>query len=96
MLEIERLVLNLPAGFERRAARIGRLIVVNLAEQLPELAGGRVDAFSLPPLPIGAGWSDQRIASHVAGMLASRLASRFAQTTADSATSPGESPCSTR
>jgi hypothetical protein len=93
MLEIERLVLNLPAGFERRAARIGRLTAESLAGQLPPLATGRLDALSLPPLRIGAGWSDQRIAGHVAGLLAGQLGARFAQPATTRADAPGEISC---
>ena len=86
MLDVDTLSLVLPAGFARRAARIGRLLGEELSLRAHGMAPGRIDTLVLPPLRIEAGWSDRHIASHVAAVLARRIATR----------SEGDASCSTR
>lgn len=76
MLDIDTLALTLPAGFGPRAARIGRLIGEQLAHHAPDFGPGHIDTLSLPPVRVEAGWSDQRIARHVAERLVSQIAAR--------------------
>ncbi|MFA5083671.1 MAG: hypothetical protein WC474_14050 [Hydrogenophilaceae bacterium] len=62
--EIGRINLNLPAGFEARAARIGRLVGEALARR--ELPAGRIDRIGVGPLKVDARRSDRAIAEHIA------------------------------
>lgn len=82
-LDIQHLRLSLPAGFEKRAAHIARLTGEALAASLAAHPGGTgsshtVPALSLAPLTVQAGWSDRRVADHIAGHLAARLTPRLA------------------
>jgi hypothetical protein len=74
MLEIQRLVLNLPAGFESRAARIGRLTAEALAANLPASGSGHIEKLSIAPQTVQTNWSDRRIAAHLANAIASGVA----------------------
>ncbi|MDD5366290.1 MAG: hypothetical protein PHR30_13205 [Gallionellaceae bacterium] len=62
--EIGQLKLRLPAGFEARAARIGRLVGEALARR--DLPAGRMDQVGVGPLQVDARRSDRAIAEHIA------------------------------
>jgi len=73
MLRIDRLRLSLPAGFERRAGRIARLLGDELAA-LPLAAGEvRLDRLALPPVDVARGASDRQVAGAVAAAVAAGL-----------------------
>ncbi len=75
MLEIDHLVLRLPPGFERRAARLGRLTAEALAAgPLPE-QGGNLPRLVVPAQSISPSWSDRRIAEHLARAIHQQLGS---------------------
>lgn len=63
-LQIDRLSLRLPRGFQHRAAGIARRIGQALAEARGPLRGG--DALRLPPVRIMPHTSDREIADGVA------------------------------
>lgn len=67
-LHIASLALALPAGFERRAARIGRLTAEALAAA-PPLRTGAIAALRLAPQQIAPHWSDRRIAGVLAAAI---------------------------
>ena len=76
MLEIDRLILHLPPGFEKRAARIGHLTAEALASRpLPE-QGGTVPQVAVPSQTISPSWSDRRIAEQLAGAIHRQIGSR--------------------
>lgn len=62
--EIGQISLRLPAGFEGRAQRIGRLVGDALAGQ--DLPSGRMDQVGVGPLRIDPRRSDRAIADHIA------------------------------
>lgn len=62
--EIGRLSLRLPAGFETRAARIGRLVGEALAGR--DLPAGGIAQLGVGPLKVDARRSDRAIAEHIA------------------------------
>lgn len=65
MVEIERLSLRLPAGFESRAARIARLAARALsAHALPQ--SGALALVTVPPLRLDARRSDRALAAEIA------------------------------
>lgn len=73
MLTIDTLSLRLPAGFEHRAERIGRL----LGDALARLAPGSsiaLDRLALPPFAIAPGASDVSIAAGIAASVHRQLA----------------------
>jgi len=73
MTEIGALALQLPSGFERRAARLARLTAQALAERpLPE--GAPLATLRLAPLALDARRSDPALA----GVLASHIAAGIA------------------
>jgi len=82
MLNIEQLVLNLPAGFERRSEHITRLMIHNLGQicMTKELS---LSQLSLPPMVVNPAQSDQQIAQQMAGSLLQTLKNKG--TTANSA-----------
>lgn len=63
--EIGQLNLRLPAGFEARAQRIGRLVGESLARQ-EGLPGGQVDQIGVGPVRVDARASDRVIAARIA------------------------------
>jgi hypothetical protein len=65
--EIGRLNLRLPAGFEKRAGRIGRLVGTALSTR--DLPPGQIEHLSIGPLKIDARRSDHAIAEHIAGAI---------------------------
>lgn len=73
MLEIDRLVLRLPPGFEKRAARLGRLTAEALAARPLPASGGSVAQLAVPTQTISPGWSDRRIAHHLAAAIHQQL-----------------------
>ncbi|MEF8702415.1 MAG: hypothetical protein V5B32_04100 [Candidatus Accumulibacter sp. UW26] len=71
-LQVDTLALTLPAAFERRAARIGRLTAEALAVALP-MHGGSIAQLQLAPQRISAHWSDRRIAAELAQAIRQRI-----------------------
>ena len=72
MLNIDRLRLSLPAGYERRAERIGRLVADELASL--QLAGdASFDRLSVPAVKIARGASDRQVAGAIAGAIATKV-----------------------
>jgi hypothetical protein len=63
--EIGILRLQLPAGFEHRAQRIGRLVGEALAGR-DDLGSGQVDQLRVGPVQVEADHSDRRIAHQIA------------------------------
>lgn len=63
--EIGQLNLRLPAGFEARAQRIGRLVGESLARQ-EGLPGGQVGQIGVGPVRVDARASDRVIAERIA------------------------------
>lgn len=62
--EIGQLALNLPAGLEGRAGRIGRLVGEALARRA--LPAGRIDKLAVGPLSVDVRHSDRAIADRIA------------------------------
>lgn len=73
VLSVDTLALTLPAGFERRAARIGRLTAEALAASPPTTRGAGIARLRLTPQAVQAHWSDQRIAVHLAQAIRQRI-----------------------
>ncbi|ADW19397.1 hypothetical protein Despr_3270 [Desulfobulbus propionicus DSM 2032] len=71
--EIDHLRLQLPAGFEHRAQRIGRLVGEALAGR-DDLGFGRVDQLRVGPVQVEADHSDRRIAHQIADAIQRGLA----------------------
>jgi hypothetical protein len=63
--EIGQISLQLPAGFEARAQRIGRLVGEALARQ-DGLPSGRVERLGVGPVRIDSRRSDRAIAESIA------------------------------
>jgi hypothetical protein len=76
VLTIDTLRLQLPAGFERRAEHIGRLLGDALAriDTGPPAADLRLDRLALPPITIEAGASDFDVASGIAHSVRRQIA----------------------
>ena len=76
MLTIDRLRLRLPAGFERRAERIGRLVGDALARIDTGAPGAALtlDRLALPPITIAPGASDFDVAAGVASSVRCQIA----------------------
>lgn len=72
-LHIDSLALALPAGFERRAARIGRLTAEALAAAPPAIRTGAIAALRIAPQQIAPNWSDRRIAGALADAIRRQL-----------------------
>jgi hypothetical protein len=65
MLEIERLQLQLPTGFERRAPRISRLVAEQLA--LRGVSDSRrIERLRAGPVRVSSSDSDRRVAAAIA------------------------------
>lgn len=69
--EIGRLALTLPAGFEDRAQRIGRLVGEALAGR--ELPAGRVARLGVGPVRVDPSSSDRTIAEQIARSIHSAI-----------------------
>ena len=74
-LRIDQLNLQLPDGFEHRAAAIAQDIASELA-RLPISASLQVDSLSIEPQQIHAHYSDQQIASQIAQAIHGQLQGR--------------------
>jgi hypothetical protein len=72
-MTVDTLALRLPGGFERRAARIGRLTAEALAGTPPAVQHASIPVVQVPPLSLRAHWSDRRIASELALAIRRRL-----------------------
>ena len=73
MLTIDTLSLRLPAGFEHRAERIGRLLGDALA-RLEYRSSIALDRLVLPPIAIAPGASDVDVATGIAASVHRQLA----------------------
>lgn len=65
--EIGQIHLRLPAQFQRRAHRIGRLVGEALARR--DLPPGRIVRVQVGPVMVDARRSDKTIADHIAGTI---------------------------
>jgi len=76
VLTIDTLRLMLPAGFERRAERIGRLLGDALAGIDTGAAGAELtlDRLALPPITIAPGVSDFDVAASIASSVRHQVA----------------------
>ena len=76
MLTIDTLRLQLPAGFERRAERIGRLLGDALARIDTGAPGAELtlDRLALPPITIAPGASDFDVAAGIAASVHHQIA----------------------
>ncbi|MDH3404184.1 MAG: hypothetical protein OES32_06440 [Acidobacteriota bacterium] len=74
MLRIDHLRLELPPGFEDRAAGLARLVGDELAA-LPLTRGLRLDRLQLEPIAIAPGATDRQIAGQIATGIQRRLES---------------------
>jgi len=72
MLHIERLRMQLPAGFEHRASTIARLVGESMAE-IPFSENRTLDRLSVSPVQISPNSTDQEIAQRVAKQIASTI-----------------------
>lgn len=68
MIQIERIRMHLPAGFEHRAATIARQVCDLLAEQSVS-QDVSIDALSIPPQRIQANTSDDEIVQMIANQI---------------------------
>ena len=72
MLTIDRLRLNLPSGYQQRAASIGRRLAVELAK-MPLRHDLQLERLRLPPVDIVPGAGDGQIARRIAAAVQGRL-----------------------
>lgn len=72
MLHIERMRMQLPAGFEHRASAIARLVGESMAEIHPT-ENRTLDRLSISPVQVSPNATDQEIAQSVAERIASTL-----------------------
>jgi hypothetical protein len=68
MLTIDRLSLQLPAGFEARSDEVLRLMADELA-RLPMDVGGQLSGLQLPPIEMNANWDERQLARHIAQVI---------------------------
>ena len=72
MLHIERMRLQLPAGYEHRAALIARMVGESLAEYQPS-ENRKLDSLTIGPVRVMPNASDQEIAQNIAQQITSVL-----------------------
>ncbi len=72
-IQVNTLAISLPTGFERRAARIGRLTAESLASAAPPARDAAIAVLRVPPLRLRASWSDHRIAAALAAAIRGQL-----------------------
>lgn len=72
MLHIERMRMQLPAGFEHRAASIARLVGKSMTEVHPT-ENRTLDRLSVGPVQVAPNATDQEIAHIVVERIASTL-----------------------
>ena len=72
MLSVERLHLQLPAGFEHRAEGIARLVGEKLAT-VPIKTSVTLDRLSLKPVRIGENATNQQIAQNIVKSIATTI-----------------------
>jgi hypothetical protein len=72
MLNIERMRMHLPAGFEHRASAIARLVGESMAEFHP-IENRTLDKLSIGPVQASPNATDQEIAHSVAERITSTL-----------------------
>lgn len=72
MLDIERMRMQLPAGFEHRAAAIARLVGEAMAE-IHIYSNRSLERLSISPIQVSPNATDQEIAHSVAERIASTL-----------------------
>ncbi len=72
MLEVSRLRLQLPAGFEHRASSIARLLGESLAE-VPTLESRTLESLEIGPVRVVPDETDMEIANRIANQIASML-----------------------
>jgi len=72
MLHIDRMRMQLPAGFEHRASAIARLVGESMADIHPT-ENRTLDRLSVSPVRVSPNATDQEIAQHIAARIASTL-----------------------
>ncbi|MHC4308369.1 MAG: hypothetical protein ACYSSN_00355 [Planctomycetota bacterium] len=72
MLHIERMRMQLPAGFEHRASTIARLVGEALGE-FHATENRTLDRFSIGPVQVSPNATDQEVAHNVAERITSML-----------------------
>jgi hypothetical protein len=72
MIAVDRLRISLPAGFERRAERIARLVAGELAA-LPVGASASLDRLAVPAVDLAHGASDAQVAGSIARAIGAHL-----------------------
>lgn len=87
--EIGSIGLGLPAGLERRGARIGRLVGESLARS--NLPAGTIERLSLGPVAVDTRRTDRAIADSIAGSMIKAIR---AETARRPAVDPSPSPSS--
>ena len=76
MLHIERMRMQLPAGFEHRASTIGRLVGEAMTRFHPT-EERTLDRLSISPVQVSPNATDQEIADSVAERIVSTLGGRI-------------------
>ena len=71
MIDIGRLRLRLPAGYQGRADSIARLLATELRGRLDGVEGG-IDELRVGPVEVAPGTSDRAMAEAIAGSVADR------------------------
>ena len=72
MLHIERMRLQLPAGYEHRASFIARMVGESLVEFQPS-ENRKIDSLTIGPVQVMPNASDQEIAHNIAQRITSVL-----------------------
>ena len=75
MLHIERMRMQLPAGYEHRASNIGRLVGEAMATFHPT-EERTLDRLSIRPVQVSPNATDQEIAQNIAERILSTLGGR--------------------